>query len=228
MKYQIYFYIFLYVLILSACSSPQYSASTTGWDYYSESQGGYTTGNYDEFNRVEYLSKLTYSAALTMKVDDVEKANKECIDISNNYGGYASNISGSTITIFVPAQKFDEVYATLKLLGKLNYFYIKVNNETINYQNLSLRLENADKTLKRYQELLQTATTVEEKLKVEKEIERLNLDILKINALIIDIEKQVAYSSFDVTLQQKVKPGILGYVFKGLYKSVKWLFVWEV
>jgi hypothetical protein len=34
-----------------------------------------------------------------------------------------------------------------------------------------------------------------------------------------------AYATITVDLQEKVKPGLIGYVFVGLYQGVKWLFV---
>jgi hypothetical protein len=47
------------------------------------------------------------------------------------------------------------------------------------------------------------------------------------------MDRQVAESTLDLTLQipevtpPETKPGPLGYVFVGIWKAVKWLFVWE-
>jgi hypothetical protein len=41
------------------------------------------------------------------------------------------------------------------------------------------------------------------------------------------LQNQVAFSTLYVTVQDDADPGPVGWVFVGLYETVKWLFVWE-
>jgi hypothetical protein len=86
-------------------------------------------------------------------------------------------------------------------------------------------LDNASNARKRYLELLAKAETVEAALKVEKELERLNGEIDSLEGKINQLKHLSEYSTITVYLEEKVKPGILGYVGIGLYESVKWIFV---
>jgi len=37
----------------------------------------------------------------------------------------------------------------------------------------------------------------------------------------------VAYSTISLELREPTRPGIVGAVFYGLYRVVRWLFVWD-
>jgi hypothetical protein len=81
------------------------------------------------------------------------------------------------------------------------------------------------KARERYLELLEKAENVQAALMVEKELERLNGEIDMLKGKINRLEHITEYSSITVYIKEKVKPGIIGYVFVGLYKGDKWLFV---
>jgi TolA-binding protein len=90
---------------------------------------------------------------------------------------------------------------------------------------MAMRVENAQKARKRYLELLEQATKVSDILAIEKELERLNGKIERLQGQINSFDKQVQYSSISIYFTEKVKPGPVGYIFVGLYKAVKFLFV---
>ncbi|MBU1718111.1 MAG: DUF4349 domain-containing protein, partial [Bacteroidetes bacterium] len=92
-------------------------------------------------------------------------------------------------------------------------------------QDLNIRLENAEKARNRYLELLKLAATVEETLKVEKELERLNTEIDLLKGKLNRYSHLVDFSTIDVYVKQRKQPGPLGYIIKYLYKGVKFLFV---
>jgi hypothetical protein len=96
---------------------------------------------------------------------------------------------------------------------------------TDQYADFSIRLENAEKARMRYLELLEKAENVQSALLVEKELERLNETIELLKGQMNRIDHLAAYSTITVYLTEKKKPGVLGYIGIGLYKSVKGLFV---
>jgi hypothetical protein len=74
-------------------------------------------------------------------------------------------------------------------------------------------------------ELLAKAENVEAALKVEKELERLNSTIDLLKGKMNRINHLAEFSTITINLKEKKKPGIIGYVGIGIYRSVKWLFV---
>ncbi len=113
----------------------------------------------------------------------------------------------------------------IETLEKVKSKNISGNDVTDEYTDYNTRLENAEKTRKRWPELLAKAVTVDEILKVEKELERLNtdIDLLKEQMNRMDHLEEI-FNHNRISLR-KTKPGIIGYVFVGIYKGVKWLFV---
>ena len=77
----------------------------------------------------------------------------------------------------------------------------------------------------RYLDLLDQAATVDEILKVEKELERLNETIDLLKGKMNRIDHLDTYATITINLRERQKPGILGYIGIGLYRSVRWLFV---
>ncbi|MEL6720337.1 MAG: DUF4349 domain-containing protein, partial [Bacteroidota bacterium] len=84
-----------------------------------------------------------------------------------------------------------------------------------------------EKTRQRYLELLNKAEKVNEILEIERELERINIDIESMKGQLKRLDGQVDYATITVNLQEKVKPGPLSAVGVGLYKVVRWLFVWN-
>jgi len=87
---------------------------------------------------------------------------------------------------------------------------------------------NSMKTVRdRYLALLEQAKTVSEVLSVERELERINMGIEMLEGRIKYAESSVAYSSVTVKFREPATPGPVGWVFVGLYRAIKWLFIWE-
>jgi hypothetical protein len=83
------------------------------------------------------------------------------------------------------------------------------------------------KSRERYLELLEQAENVETALKVERELERLLYDIESVKARLSNLEKMITFTTISINIREKVSPGPIGWVFYGLYHSVKWLIVWD-
>jgi hypothetical protein len=73
--------------------------------------------------------------------------------------------------------------------------------------------------------LLNRAQTVDEILKVEKELERLNTELDLLQGKIDRLDHLVDYATIEVNYEKGKKPGVIGYVIGGVFKAVNWLFV---
>jgi len=62
---------------------------------------------------------------------------------------------------------------------------------------------------------------------VERELERLNGEIDSFKGQLQRMSHLAQFSTINIALERKVKLGPLGFVFWGLSKGIKWLFVWE-
>jgi predicted nuclease with TOPRIM domain len=95
------------------------------------------------------------------------------------------------------------------------------------HQDLKVRLANLERVRERYLELLQRAVTVEDTLRVEKELERVTAEYESLKARLESLDNQVTLATVSLEFRRPVRPGPVGWVFYGLGKAVKWLFVWD-
>ncbi|HYV49268.1 MAG TPA: DUF4349 domain-containing protein [Myxococcaceae bacterium] len=147
--------------------------------------------------------------------------------IATKLGGYSSNSSLEAITLMVPSPKLDEALTALGGLGQVDHKEVRARDVTEARADLELRLTNLRKSRERYLEILAKAANVAETLAVEKELERITLEIERLQAALDQTNHLVAMATVDVQFARPVKPGPVGWVFYGVYSAVKWLLVWD-
>jgi len=170
---------------------------------------------------------IIYNAYLDMTVKNVDTASARIIAVAKKYEGYVVSAGNRSTSIRVKSEHLNSALKELEVLGKVTSKNISGDDVTQQFKNLNIRLDNARKARQRYLDLLAKAEDVKAALEVEKELERLNNEIDLLESQMNNIGMQVQYSRITVSLQERTRPGILGYVFVGIYKGVKWLFVWD-
>lgn len=180
--------------------------------YYQESESS--------FERI-----MVYNASIRIVVNNPDTTNVALTEVASRYGGYVQRLGSTRSIIRVRATNLEEALSDISKLGRVESRSISGDNVTEQYMDYQIRLENAIKARERYLELLARAENVEAALKVERELERLNGRIDSLKGKLKRLDHLSSYSTITVRMTERVKPGILGYVGIGLYRSVKWLFV---
>lgn len=171
------------------------------------------------------VRKILYDADLTLTVEMPDSTSPYIQAIAKRYGGYVNEIGTDRSVIRVESPSLDAAIEDISQLGRLDRKSIRGQDVTEAYLDYQIRLENAQQARGRYLDLLDKATTVDEILKVEKELERLNETIDLLKGKMNRIDHLDAYATITIYLRERQKPGILGYIGIGLYRSVRWLFV---
>ncbi len=166
------------------------------------------------------------SASLRLLREDLKTGVQEAEAIATRMGGYSSASSLEATTLMVPAPRLEEALTALAALGKVDHRDVRARDVTEARADLELRLANHKRARDRYLELLSRATSVAETLAVEKELERITLEIERLQSALEQMNKLVALATVDVQFAKPVHPGPVGWVFYGLFTAVKWLFVW--
>lgn len=169
--------------------------------------------------------KLIQSAYLELVAKDPDSTVAKIVKLAEAYEGFVSESSSNSATIRVPASRLEEALAEIATYAKVKDQRLSGEDVTEEYFDMSIRLDNAEKSRQRYLELLAKANTVEETLLVEKELERLTETIDLLKGRMNRIDQLDAYATINARVNQKVKLGPLGYVVKGAYSVVAWLFV---
>ena len=198
------------------------SNSTRG----ARSEDGNTAGSTDVFGTVKDPDRvMLYNASVTVSTKKPDTVQKRVIALAKKYDGYMLSAGSYSTVIRVKAENLKSAVADVEKMGKVKSKNIYADDVTEDYKDNAIRLDNAEKARTRYLELLQKAVTVEETIKVEKELERLNTEIDLYKGKQLRMNHLEEYSTLTVYIKKKHQLGPLGYVAVGLWKVVKVLFV---
>jgi hypothetical protein len=168
---------------------------------------------------------LVYNASLTLTVRNQDSTMARIEKLTLKEEGYVVSKSNYKIVVRIDTKRMNSAIETIMKEGKVDSKNISTRDVSDEYADVQIRLDNAEKARTRYLELLAKAENVEAALKVEKELERLNTEIDQLRGQLKKMEHDVRYSTITVNVYEKPKLGVLGYVFVGIGKGVKWLFV---
>ncbi|MEM8523088.1 MAG: DUF4349 domain-containing protein [Bacteroidota bacterium] len=170
---------------------------------------------------------IIYTAYISLTVKGLEEKQEQLQAFLKQHQAYLQSSSTTSWTIRVPQASFEPLLAQIETLGEVKSKNLYSQDVTDQYRDTEIRLETLEKSRQGYLELLNKAEKVSEILEIERELERINVEIESMKGQLKRLDSQVQYATITVNLQEKVKPGPLGVVGVGLYKVVRWLFVWN-
>lgn len=225
-----YVLLFISALIVMACSSSRSTSETTQWEYNTADNGGFVVVSSEKLGEtgeipVNNERKIIYNALFHIRVFNTDSANAQLSRIAEKYEGYVLSSGSYETVIRVKSKHLNTVLSSVTSIGDVTYKNVYSNDVTDDYDDYTIRLENATKTRDRYLELLEKAVNVEEILLIEKELERLNEEIELLKGRLTRFDHLIEYSTITVQLKERKKLGLLGAIFVGLYKGTRWLFV---
>ncbi len=145
--------------------------------------------------------KMIYSASYSVMVPTVEEAVQTLMSRVQTLGGYLSKRKNSTLTVRVPADKFQIFVAEVSEYGRVVAESMNGNDVTAQHTDLTIRLENAEQSRKRLLALFEKATKMEDVLKIEEALRRITGEIERMKGLIKLLDNQIAFSSVTVSFQ---------------------------
>jgi hypothetical protein len=152
--------------------------------------------------RVQRL--VIYEGVIHVVVDRIGDSLEHIKAVVVNMGGYMHSMSRDSITLKVPADKFNAAIAELEKIGEVTKKDISGTDVTDKMRDLNIRLANAEKFRERLIELLDKADKVEDALKIEKELERITRDIELHKGKIAHLKNSVAFSTLTVRFNSPV------------------------
>jgi len=172
-----------------------------------------STQGSDGSDNVEIIvPKIIRNGTINITVRDAIKMKAEVDAIIAKHKAYAGNEqldntdyqANYHIQIRVPADQLDGLVADLEALdGTVTYKNINARDVTEEYIDLETRLTNKRAYVEQYRQLLKTARTIEEILKVREKIRVLEEEIESTAGRLRYLTNQVALSTIELTLIQK-------------------------
>lgn len=152
---------------------------------------------------------MVYSAAYSVLVSSIEEAVGALLKQTEAAGGYLSRRTDAQLTIRVPAAKYREFIDSIPSYGRVLHESTNAQDITDQHTDLTIRMENAEKSRKRLLALLDKAEKMEDVLKIETALRRLTTEIERMKGQLKLLNDKIAYSTVSVEFQSKapqVKP----------------------
>jgi GTP1/Obg family GTP-binding protein len=156
-----------------------------------------------------------------------EKGPAEAVTLAKAHGGYAQLVTDASATVRIPAGRLDTFLEKVPALGTVAERRVSAEDVTETHRDLKVRLETLERARQRYLQLLDKAASVSEAVLVEKELERVTVEYEALKARLEALEGAVALATVQLDFGRPVRPGPVGWIFYGLARGVKWLFIWD-
>lgn len=146
---------------------------------------------------------MAYTAGFTLVVKKRDTAIEEIKFLAEKKGGYLVSSARGNMRVKIPVKQADEFMKTAGNYGKLTDFRISAEDLTDTITDLNIRLDNLRKLRTRLTELLAKAKTVDEMLKVERELNRVTTEIERIDTMLQNNKNRVDFVTFDIAVVEE-------------------------
>ncbi|MDH4238046.1 MAG: DUF4349 domain-containing protein [Phycisphaerae bacterium] len=163
-----------------------------------------------EVNPARSERLVVYNAIVNVVVQNISQSIGQLRSSLSAMGGYMQQMTSSSITLKVPANRFTEALAEVEKLGEVTHKDIKGTDVTEQMRDLNIRLANAENVRGRLTKLLERADKVEDAIKIEKELERITETIELLKGKIAHLKNSVAFSTLTVHFNSPVPQKDIG------------------
>lgn len=197
---------------ISTPSEPaQDAVSSYGSNEYSKSAvTHYPTGN----NLVEPL--LVKNADLRLEVGTLEPSLEQVRLIASDQNGTLSDLDlrseagqrrTATATVRVPSDRFDTALSALREVGQVRSESVRSEDVTEEYVDLRAKQAALSEQLAQYRRIMANTSTVEDVIAVQKEVERVQVELDRAEGRIRYLESRTSYSRITLRLEEPAPIG---------------------
>lgn len=188
--------------------------------------------NSSDTSNGDQSQKLIKRSWLTLGVKDLAQAEAQAKTIVDQQSGYINNTNGSegksfNLSIRVPQGQYVETLEALRAVGEVISDNENVQDVSTEFIDNKARLANLYKLRDRIRLLLNRADRIDDILKIERELNRTQSEIDRLEGRMKYLNSQVDYATIELTAEKQKTYGPLGYFFMGIWWGVEKLFVWD-
>jgi hypothetical protein len=151
---------------------------------------------------------ILYTGDLSLSVEDgkVAPTIDKVIDAAILAGGHIGSRKDASVSVVVPSAAFRQTFGAIEHLGEVTHRSIAAEDVSEEYHDAEVRLQNLKATRKRLEEFLSKAPNINDMLTVERELERIVLEIDRIEGRMRFLREHTAFSTLTVNLEARPKP----------------------
>ncbi len=217
-------------LLITGCGGKYSNIKSSSSAYQSDvvSQSVYTP--YSDVTPPRVAKRIiTKRANITVEVDSLDKAKEELEGLIEKSGGHITNArlyeNGYHASVKVPSTLLSSTLDTIANLGDKISQSMSQSDVTNQFVDNEARLKNLILFRDKMKNLLSRTTNIEEIVKIERELRRVQTEIDSLQGQLKYLKDAVALSPIDVNFKEKTVYGPLGYIANGIWWVTKKLFI---
>lgn len=152
--------------------------------------------------------KIIKSANITIEAGNAFSVFTEISEMAESAGGFVQDSSiyeeNGKLTLRIPTAKADAFLKEIRENYEIKNFSENSKDVSDEYTDNQSRLESARTALKRYQELLSKANSIDEILRVQDRIDDITADIESYEALKASYDSKVAYETIVININNSI------------------------
>jgi hypothetical protein len=150
---------------------------------------------------------IIYQGDLHMMTDEdaIPKTIDKVIDVAESVGGHIAGRKDQSVQIKVPSASFREAMTKIEAIGGVVNRSVTADDVSEEFHDLEVRLGNLRSTRTRLQDFLGKANGIQDMLTVERELERVALEIDRIEGRLEFLRTRASMSVISVALTPKPK-----------------------
>lgn len=150
---------------------------------------------------------VVYNGDLAMIVDDGKVATTidRIIDASEQVGGHLAGRRDGAVSVRIPSARFHEALEKIATFGEVTHQSVSAEDVSEEYHDAEVRLQNLKATQKRLQEFLARSANMADMLTLEHELERVSMDIDRMEGRMRFLRDHAAFSTLSVALSPRPK-----------------------
>jgi len=163
--------------------------------------------------------QIQRSASMGLKSRSLKTSSEKSVALASQHKALVTSSSLTEdrydATLRVPAVALSPLMESLNSVGKVTHQRVDMSDVTEAYLDLQAALKNKRALRDRLRSLLNRATKIEDILKIEKELSRVQTELDQMEARMKSMSSKVAHSTLNLSIKRDRIPGPLGAVKKG-------------
>lgn len=213
--------------------APQATQAAWGYDEKSADKTGTSLPEQKIIRIADIKAEVTNVSESAERVKEVAKRHDGQVQSSSVYAGSQNRYSG-TVTIRVPAERFDDALADIVAIGRVLSSSVTADDVTEEYVDLVAQRDSLSNQLAQYNRLLAKGQNVSEILDVQKEIERVQVQLDRIVGRMKYLDSRTSFSTITVSLSEPAQveapggysvPAVISDGIAGFVDTLVWLFI---
>lgn len=161
---------------------------------------------------------VIYTADFSLEVESIKQSLDRIGGLVRTLEGFVESVNtsdsygGARVVLRVPVKNFEKALPEIEKLGSVLDRSVTASDVTMEFNDITLRIDTAKRVRERMYELLKRVTKVEDRVKILREIERLTEQIDVMTTRMNYLAGRARFSTITLSLKAKMRDSVHSFI----------------